>query len=310
MKITDLLGIEYPVLLGAMAKIGMGEFAASVSNAGGLGVIASGGMSGDKLREEIRKCKNKTNKPFGVNIMLMAPNKKELAEIIIEEAVPVAVTGAGSPIRFVKKWKDAGLIVISVVPSVKNAIRVAAMGVDALVAEGTEAGGHVGELTTMALVPQVVDAVSIPVIAAGGIADGRGLVAALALGASGVQIGTKFIATAECPTHENFKSALLNAEASDTVVTGRSLGGPVRGLKNNMTVKFLELESRNASRDELEKLVFGSLDKAVVEGDLENGSVMVGQIAGMVNEITTVEEVITSMFEEIEKVFSHIKEML
>lgn len=310
MNITELFGIEYPVLQGGMAQIGMGEFAAAVSNAGGLGVIASGGLSGEQLREEIRKCKNKTSKPFGVNIMLMAPNKNELADIIIEEGVTVAVTGAGSPKRFVPKWKEAGIKIVSVIPSVKHAIRIEAMGVDALVAEGTEAGGHVGELTTMALVPQVVDAVSIPVIAAGGIADGRGVIAALALGAQGVQIGTKLIATVECPTHENFKTALINAKPTDTVVTGRSLGGPVRSLKNSMTVKFLELESQNASRSELEELTFGSLRKAVVEGDLENGSVMVGQISGMINEITTVDKVITSMFEEAGKIYSNMKDII
>ncbi|MCS5422978.1 MULTISPECIES: nitronate monooxygenase [Psychrilyobacter] len=307
MKITELLGIEYPIFLGGMAQICMGEFAASVSNAGGLGVIASGGMSADDLRREIRICKGLTDKPFGVNIMLMMHNRAELAEVLVEEKVNVAVTGAGNPAPFLEMWKEAGIKVITVIPSVKIAKKMEALGVDAVVAEGTEAGGHVGETTTMALLPQVVDALSIPVIGAGGIADGRGVVAAFALGAQGVQVGTRFVATKECPVHENFKIAVLEASDTDTLVTGRSLGGPVRGIKNPMTMKFLELEKRSASRDELEELSLGSLRKAVFEGDKENGSVMAGQICGMVNEITTVKEAITTIFEEAKEVLTNLK---
>lgn len=304
MSITKLLGTKYPIIQGGMAQIALAPLAAAVSNAGGLGIIAAGGFTGDRLREEIRKCKELTDKPFGVNIMLMAHNKEELAQIIVEEGVKVVTTGAGSPAPFMKMWKEAGVTVIPVIPNVKIAKKMEELGADAIVAEGTEAGGHVGETTTMALIPQVVDAVNIPVLAAGGIADGRGIIAAYALGAEGVQVGTRFLATEECPVHENFKKAVLDCGDADTLVTGRSLGGPVRSIKNSMTVKFLELERRGASRDELEELSLGSLRKAVLDGDTDNGSVMSGQISGMVNEITTVEDAITSMFQEAEKVFN------
>ncbi|MCM8709501.1 enoyl-[acyl-carrier-protein] reductase FabK [Clostridium sp. SYSU_GA19001] len=306
MSIARLLNIKYPIFQGGMAQIALAELAAAVSNAGGLGIIAAGGFSADRLREEIRKCKTLTDKPFGVNIMLMAPNREELADVIVEEGVKVVTTGAGSPAPFMKKWKEAGIKVIPVVPSVKLAKKVEQLGVDAVIAEGTESGGHVGETTTMALVPQVVDAVSIPVIAAGGIGDGRGVAAAFALGAQGVQVGTRFLATEECPTHENFKKAVVNASDEDTLVTGRSIGGPVRSIKNKMTLKYLELESRKASRDELEELALGSLRKAVLDGDTENGSVMAGQICGLITEITTVEKVITSMFEEAKEVCKNL----
>lgn len=306
MKINEMLNIEYPILLGGMAQISMGEFAGAVSNAGGLGVIASGGLSADRLREEIGKCKKMTDKPFGVNLMLMAPNRDELAKVIVDEGVKVVVTGAGSPAPYIQMWKDAGIKIISVIQSVKIAKRVEAMGVDAIVAEGTEAGGHVGETTTMALVPQVVDAVSIPVIAAGGIADGRGVVAAMALGAEGVQVGTRFLVAEECPVHESFKEEVLQAIDTDTLVTGRSIGGPVRGIRNEMTLEFLELESRKASRDELEELSMGSLRKAVFEGDMIGGSVMAGQICGMVSEAGSVKEIIDSIFEDVKKICSNL----
>lgn len=298
MSITKLLGIEYPILQGAMAQIALAELAAAVSNAGGLGIIASGGFSAERLREEIHKCRALTDRPFGVNLMLMAPNRDELAQLVVDEGVKVVTTGAGSPKNYIQMWQAAGIIVIPVVPSVQIARKMAALGVDAIVAEGTEAGGHVGETTTMALIPQVADAVTIPVIAAGGIADGRGMAAAFALGAQGVQVGTRFLATAECPAHERFKQAVVAAQDGDTLVTGRSLGVPVRSIKNKMTLEYMKLERENADKDELELLAMGSLRKAVLEGDTENGSVMAGQIAGLVREITTVREVITSMFAE------------
>ncbi len=306
MSITKLLNIKYPIFQGAMAQIALAELVAAVSNAGGLGIIGAGGFSAERLREEIRKCKSLTDKPFGVNIMLMAHNRDELAQVIIDEGIKIVVTGAGSPAPYIKMWKEAGIIIIPVIPSVKLAKKMEAIGVDAVIAEGTESGGHVGETTTMALVPQVVDAVKIPVIAAGGIADGRGIVAAFALGAQGVQVGTRFLATEECPTHENFKKAVIDAIDTDTLVTGRSLGGPVRGIKNDMTQKYLELERRGASRDELEELALGALRRAVLDGDTNTGSVMAGQICGLINEITTVEDMIKSMFEEAEKVNKNI----
>lgn len=298
MSIARMLGITYPIIQGAMAQIAYAELAAAVSNAGGLGVIASGGMSADRLREEIHKCKSLTAKSFGVNLMLMAPNRDELAQLVIDEGVKVVTTGAGSPKNYVAMWKAAGIIVIPVVPSVQIARKMEALGVDAIVAEGTEAGGHVGETTTMVLIPQVADAVSIPVIAAGGIADGRGAAAAFALGAQGVQVGTRFLATIECPAHEQFKQAIVAAQDGDTLVTGRSLGVPVRSIKNRMTLEYMRLESGGAGKEELEVLAMGSLGLAVRDGDTENGSVMAGQIAGLVREINTVQEVITSMFAE------------
>ncbi|MGL5316395.1 MAG: DUF561 domain-containing protein [Peptostreptococcaceae bacterium] len=307
MSIAKLLGVKYPIMQGGMAQIALAPLAAAVSNAGGLGIIAAGGFTGDRLRDEIRKCKELTDKPFGVNIMLMAHNKEELAQIVVEEGVKVVTTGAGTPAPFMKMWKEAGIKVIPVIPSVKIAKKMEELGADAVVAEGTEAGGHVGETTTMALVPQVADAVSIPVIAAGGIADGRGIIAAYALGAQGIQVGTRFLATEECPTHVNFKQAVIECGDADTLVTGRSLGGPVRSIKNGMTMKFLELERRGASRDELEELSLGSLRKAVLDGDTENGSVMSGQISGLVTEITTVEQAITTMFEDAKNVFDALE---
>ncbi|SHS66525.1 Putative 2-nitropropane dioxygenase, NPD [Mycobacteroides abscessus subsp. abscessus] len=306
MSITKLLGIKYPIFQGGMAQIALSPLVGAVSNAGGLGIIGSGGFSADKLREEIRKTKEITNNPFAVNLMLMMHNIPELIEVIIEEGVKIVTTGAGTPAPYMETFKKNGIIVIPVVPSVKIAKKMEALGVDAIVAEGTEAGGHVGETTTMALLPQVVSAVSIPVIGAGGIGDGRGVAAAFALGAQGVQVGTRFLATVECPTHENFKLAVIHADDTSTTVTGRSLGGPVRSIKNSMINEFLRLERENASRDELEKLSLGSLRKSVFEGDTDQGSVMAGQICGLCNEITTVEEMITSMFKEAQEVFNNL----
>lgn len=307
MNIKEILNIKYPLLLGGMAQISMGEFAASVSNAGGLGVIGSGGLSAEQLREEILKCKAKTNNTFGVNLILIDPNRDELAEVIVKEGIKVVVTGAGSPEQYIKKWKEAGIKIISVIQSVKIARKVESLGVDAVIAEGMESGGHVGETTTMALLPQIVDAVSIPVIAAGGIADGRGVVAAFALGANGIQVGTRFLATEECPTHERYKSAVICAKDMDTLVTGRSIGVPVRGIRNKMTLEFLEFERRNATRDELEEFTLGSLKKAVFEGEMNEGSVQAGQICGMIDEIKTVREVVDSMFAEAEKIYTSLE---
>lgn len=306
MSITKLLGIKYPIFQGGMAQIAMAPLAGAVSNAGGLGIIGSGGLTADRLREEIRKTKEITDKPFAVNLMLMMHNIPELIEVVIEEGVKIVTTGAGTPAPYMATFKEHGIKVIPVIPSVKIAKKMEALGVDAIVAEGTEAGGHVGETTTMALLPQVVSAVSIPVVGAGGIADGRGIAAAFALGAQGVQVGTRFLATVECPTHENFKLAVVNADDTSTTVTGRSLGGPVRSIKNSMIAEFQELERQNASRDELEKISLGSLRKAVFEGDTDRGSVMAGQICGLVNEITTVEEMITSMFAEAQEVLNNL----
>ncbi|EKD5898952.1 DUF561 domain-containing protein [Listeria monocytogenes] len=306
MSLTEMLQIKYPILQGAMAQIATYELASAVSNAGGLGIIASGGMSADALREQIRLCKEKTTKPFAVNIMLMMPNCPELVDVIIEEDVRVVTTGAGTPKPFMEKFKAAGIKVIAVIPSVKIAQKMEEIGVDAVVAEGTEAGGHVGETTTMALVRQVVSAVNIPVIAAGGIADGHGMAAVYALGASGVQIGTLFLVAEECPVPASFKQAVLNATDTSTTVTGRRNGAPVRSIKNPMIQKYVELENENASRDKLEELTLGSLRKAVHEGDVENGSVMAGQICGMLTEIRSTSDIIENLMKESKQVASNL----
>ncbi|HAP5647423.1 TPA: DUF561 domain-containing protein [Listeria monocytogenes] len=306
MSLTEMLQIKYPILQGAMAQIATYELASAVSNAGGLGIIASGGMSADALREQIRLCKEKTTKPFAVNIMLMMPNCPELVDVIIEDDVRVVTTGAGTPKPFMEKFKAAGIKVIAVIPSVKIAQKMEEIGVDAVVAEGTEAGGHVGETTTMALVRQVVSAVNIPVIAAGGIADGHGMAAVYALGASGVQIGTLFLVAEECPVPASFKQAVLDATDTSTTVTGRRNGAPVRSIKNPMIQKYVELENENASRDKLEELTLGSLRKAVHEGDVENGSVMAGQICGMLTEIRSTSDIIENLMKESKQVASNL----
>lgn len=285
MRLNKILGTEFPLIQGGMANIATGTFAAAVSNAGALGLIGAGGMSAQQLRDEIRLCKSLTQKPFGVNIMLMNPEADEMAKIVIEEQVPVVTTGAGNPGKYMPDWKAAGIKVIPVVPAVVLAKRMEKAGADAVIAEGTESGGHVGEMTTMALVPQVVDAVSIPVIAAGGIADGRQLLAAFALGACGVQLGTCLLASEECPIHENYKAALLKASDNDTVVTGRFAGVPVRILKNRMARDYVKQEKAGADKMELEKYTLGSLRRAVFDGDTETGSLMAGQVAGMLREI-------------------------
>lgn len=307
MTITKLLGIKYPVFQGAMAQIARYQLASAVSNAGGLGIIASGGMSPEQLREEIVNCKKHTDKPFAVNLMLMMHNIDEIIDVVIEEGVGIVTTGAGTPRKYMPKLKEAGIKVIPVIPSVKAAKKMEELGCDAVVVEGMEAGGHVGESTTMALLPQVTSAVNIPVIAAGGIADGRGVAAAYCLGASGVQMGTVFLATEECPVSENYKNAILEAVDTSTTLTGTKFGAPVRGIKNELTKRYHELEEKSSTLMELEELTLGSLRKAAYEGDVENGSIMSGQIAGLVNEIRPVKDVIEGIFEEAQKVLEETK---
>ncbi|MGL4372651.1 MAG: enoyl-[acyl-carrier-protein] reductase FabK [Turicibacter sp.] len=307
MSLTTLLNIKYPIIQGGMANISLANLVAAVSNSGGLGVIGSGSWDKEQLRAEIRKCKALTDKPFGVNLMLMNPHRDDLAEVVIEEKVAVVTTGAGSPGPYIEKWKEAGIKVIPVVPSVALAKRMARVGADAIIVEGTESGGHVGELTTMALVPQVVDAVDIPVIAAGGIADGRGTVAALALGACGVQIGKRFLTAHECGVHENYKNSLIKAKDTDTVVTGRSVGVPVRCIKNKMSREYVALEKKGVTAMELEHLTLGSLRKAVLEGDTQNGSVMAGQITGMLSKTESTQEIIEDIMNHATQVLENLK---
>ncbi len=301
--LTELLNIEYPVIQGGMSWVAEYHLASAVSEAGGLGLLAAGGAPVEWIREQIREVKKCTKKPFGVNIMLMHPQADEIAKVVVEEGVQVVTTGAGSPEKYMAMWKDAGIKVIPVVASVAMAKRMERCGADAIVAEGTEAGGHIGELTTMVLVPQVVDAVNIPVIAAGGIADGRGMAAAIMLGAAGVQMGTHFVVAKECVVHQNYKDCILKAKDIDTKVTGRTTGHPVRCLRNNMTKEYLKKEAAGASLDELELLTLGGLKKVVVDGDVQNGSLMAGQIAGLIKEEYTCKEL-------IEKVVSQAKELL
>ena len=291
-RICQMLRIKYPIFQGGMAWIGTAELASAVSNAGGLGIIGAGHMPPDVLRAEIQKCKGWTEKPFGVNIMLMSPFVKEVMQVVVDERVPVVTTGAGNPGEYILALKEIGSKVIPVVASVALAKRLVRTGVDALIAEGTESGGHVGEITTMALVPQVVDAVDVPVIAAGGIGDARGMAAAFALGAWGVQMGTRFVLSKECIAHENYKKFVLKARVRSTVVTGRSTGHPVRVLANKLTREFEEMEKNGASTEELDKLGAGKLNLATHKGDIENGSVMIGQISGMLDDILPVADII------------------
>ena len=306
-EITELLGITYPVIQGGMAWVAEASLAAAVSNAGGLGLIAAAAAPAQWVREQIRKARELTNKPFGVNIMLMSPEADEVAKVIVEEGVSVVTTGAGSPEKYMADWKNAGVKVIPVVASSALAKRMERCGADAVVAEGTEAGGHIGELTTMALVPQVADAVKIPVIAAGGIADGRGMAAAFMLGARGIQAGTVFAASKESVIHEQYKNSILKAKDIDTRVTGRTTGHPIRVLRNDMARKYLELEKNGADFQELEALTLGGLRKAVVEGDIKNGSLMAGQIAGLVKESLSCEELIRQMVSQVENLMNGAK---
>lgn len=291
-RITKLLGIEHPIIQGGMAWVAEHRLAAAVSNAGGLGIIGAASAPPEIVREEIRKCKELTDKPFGVNVMLLNPNAAEVAQIVVEEGVPVVTTGAGNPGKFMELWKSAGVKVIPVVASVAMAKLMERAGADAVVAEGTESGGHVGSATTMTLVPQVVDAVSIPVIAAGGIADGRGFAAARMLGAEAVQMGTLFVVAKESIVHANYKEKILKAKDIDSEVTGLSTGHPVRCLRNKMTREYLRLEKEGADFMELEKLTLGSLRSAVMDGDVVNGTVMAGQIAGLIRQEATCKEII------------------
>ena len=291
-RITDMLGIKYPVIQGGMAWVAEHHLAAAVSNAGGLGLIGAASAPPEVVREEIRKAKALTDKPFGVNVMLMNPNAPEVAKVIIEEGVKVVTTGAGNPARFMSMWKEAGIKVIPVVASVAMAKLMERGGADAVVAEGMESGGHIGASTTMTLVPQVVDAVTIPVIAAGGIGDGRGYAAAMMLGASAVQMGTRFVVAKESIVHENYKEKLVKAKDIDSEVTGMSTGHPIRLLRNKMTREYLKMEQEGAGFEELELLTLGSLRKAVMEGDVVHGSLMAGQIAGLITKVETCEEII------------------
>lgn len=303
---TKLLGIQYPIIQGGMAWVAEHTLCAAVSNGGGLGIIGAGNASYEQVKEEIRKVKEATDRPFGVNIMLLSPHAPEIARLVVEEQVPVVTTGAGNPGPYLKAWKEAGIKVIPVVASVAMAKLMERQGVDAVIAEGCESGGHIGETTTMALVPQVADAVEIPVIAAGGIADGRGFVAAKVLGAQGVQMGTRFLAAKECQIHENYKKRVLKAKDIDTAVTGRSTGHPARSLKNQMTRKYQQMEKEGCSFEELELLTLGTLRKAVQEGNLEEGSMMAGQIAGLVKKEQSCKEIMEEMMKEAEKILKKI----
>lgn len=300
MKLNQILGTEFPIMQGGMAQVATGAFAAAVSNAGALGIIGTGAMNGEMMRKEIETAKSLTDKPFGVNLMMMNPDVEEMAQIIAEEKPSVVTTGAGNPGKYVKMWKEQGIKVIPVVSSVALAKRLEREGVDAIIAEGTESGGHIGELTTMVLLPQVADAVSVPVIGAGGIASGRQMKAAEILGAVGVQIGTVLLGSEECPIHTNYKNALIKAKDRATVVTGRSVGVPVRVLKNGMTRDYLELEQSGAEKMELEKFALGALRRAVHEGDVDRGSLMAGQDASYIKEIRPLRVILEEMMKEYE----------
>lgn len=302
MSICQLLGIEYSIFQGAMARIATHKIAGPVSEAGGLGIIGGGGMSGDDLREEIRLVREFTDKPFGVNLMLQMPNCDELVDVIIEEKVPVVTTGAGSPARYIPALKAAGVKIIPVVASVRHAVKMESLGVDAVVAEGQEAGGHIGSTSTMALLPQVVDAVKIPVLGAGGVGDGRSVAAMYALGAQGIQVGTLFLMAEECPIPASYQQRIMDANDTDTIVTGRKAKDPVRSLSNTMLRKFAELEEANAPHEELEKLTVGSLSRAVYDGDMETGSAMAGEIAGLLKEVLPAKVLIERLFSEAEAV--------
>lgn len=306
-RLCKLLGIEYPIIQGGMAWVATAELAAAVSNGGGLGLIAAGGAPADVVRAEIKKCRELTDKPFGVNVMLMSPFSEDVMQVVIEEKVAAVATGAGNPAKYIPALKEAGIKVLPVIASVAMAQKVEKLGADAVIAEGTEAGGHIGEITTMCLTPQVVDAVSIPVVCAGGIADARGALAAFALGADGIQVGTRFICSDECIAHDNYKQAVLKAKDRDAVVTGRSTGAPVRALKNKLTKEYQRLESENASFEEIENLGMGGLRRAFLEGDTQMGSLMAGQCAAMVKQIQPCADIIKSYFNDIDNIITSIR---
>ncbi len=301
-RITELLGCKYPLIQGGMAWVAEHTLAAAVSNAGGVGLIAGGSAPIDYLRDQIRRCKEKTDKPFGVNIMMMSPNADDLAQLCIDEKVAVVTTGAGNPAKYIPAWKEAGIKVIPVIPSVALAKRMERAGADAVVAEGTESGGHIGENTTMCLVPQVVDALEIPVIAAGGIADGRGVAASFMLGAEGIQIGTRFLASEECQIHETFKELVVKSKDTDSVVTGRYTGHPCRNIKTKFSKKLANGEKDGSlTPEEFEELTLGSLRKAVQDGNLDEGSFLCGAIAGMINDIKPCDAIVKEIMEQAEK---------
>ena len=306
MKLNELLNIKYPIIQGGMANIATGEFAAAVSNAGGLGLIGAGGMNVETLKQNVDRCRELTDKPFGVNIMLMNPQAKEMAQLLIDEKIQIVTTGAGNPGVYMKAWKDAGMKVFPVVPSVALAKRMEKAGADGVIVEGCEAGGHIGEMTTMALVPQVVQAVSIPVVAAGGIAGGSQLLAAYALGACGVQVGTILLGSEECPIHQNYKDAILKAKDTSTIVTGRIGGTPVRILKNKMAKTYVKKEREGASMEELEVYTLGSLRKAVFDGNVDEGSLMAGQVAGMVQNIRPVKDILEGLVSECQEAYQKL----
>lgn len=291
-RITELLGIKYPILQGGMQHVSRSPLVIAVSNAGGLGLLTAGALDAEGLRNEIQTVRENTDKPFGVNLTLIQENIDEIVDVVIEEKVPIVTTGAGSPKKYFSRLKNAGIKVIPVIASVRHAVKMQELGVDAVIAEGQEAGGHIGSLSTMPLIRQVVEAVDLPVVAAGGIGDGRGLVAALALGAEAVQMGTVFLATEECPIPDAFKFQVIKAMDTSTIVTGRKGGHPVRSIRNDMLTHYLELELQNTPEEELEKLTVGSLYRAVVEGDVKSGTMMAGEIAGLVKEIRPAKEII------------------
>ena len=300
-RVTELLGIEKPIIQGGMAWVAESHLAAAVSNAGGFGLIGAANAPADVVRNYIHEARELTDKPFGVNIMLMSPFAEDIAQLVTEEKVAAVTTGAGNPEKYMEQWKAAGIKVIPVIASVALAKRMERVGADAVVAEGTESGGHIGQATTMTLVPQVVDAVKIPVIAAGGIGDGRGMAAAFMLGAEAVQMGTRFCVADECVIHDKYKDRILKAKDIDSEVTGRSHGHPVRGLRNKMTREYLKLEAEGASFEQLENLTLGGLRKAVVEGDTDNGSVLAGQIAGMITKRQSCQEIVDEVMDQAER---------
>ncbi len=303
-KLNEIFGIEYPIIQGGMANIATGAFAAAAANAGALGIIGSGGMRVDSLRENIRIAKSLTDKPFGVNLMLMHPDSHDMAQVVLDEGVKIVTTGAGVPAEFMKDWKTAGITVMPVVSSAVLAKRLEQDGADLIIAEGTESGGHVGEMTTMTLVPQVAAQVSIPVVAAGGIASGRQLAAAFALGACGAQVGTCLLAAEECPIHDNYKQAVLKARDNSTTVIGRINGSPVRVIKNNMAREYIKQEKAGLDKLELEKYTLGALRRAVFDGDVKTGSLMAGQAAGQLNSIRPMREIFAEMTADCEKVYA------
>ena len=296
--INEMLGTKYPIIQGGMANIALGKFAAAISNAGGLGLIGSGGYDAARIEQEIYDARKATDKPFGVNLMLLNPDVDNIADLLVKEKIKIITTGAGTPGKYMEKWKEMGAIVIPVIASSALARRVEKQGADAVIAEGGESGGHVGDMTTMALVPQIVDCVNIPVIAAGGIADGRQFAAAMCLGAQGVQIGTCLLVSEECPVHDNYKQELIKSKDNSTTVTGRSLNAPVRIIKNQMAREYLKLEAEAASREELEQITLGGLRRAVTDGDMKTGSVMAGQVCGQLKEIRPVADILDDIYTE------------